>query len=151
MSIPLRNTQKPVLNVGQPVIQRWVAGLKRKRWRRMIWVWKEASWHSQTSQHHKSSWIHASYCVCEAPCAMRGAEYYINLMIFEFNKDLCQEGAMVWLLGWFVRINCFSLHRNWIVLITHVKGHLCTLTCRFRSVFMVCMRRPHANTPRVCC
>lgn len=43
LSIPLGNTQKRVLNVGQSVIQCWLAGFKRQRWRRKIWVWKEAS------------------------------------------------------------------------------------------------------------
>lgn len=43
MSIPQRKTQTRALNVGQPGTQCWVAGLKRQRWRRKIWVWKEAS------------------------------------------------------------------------------------------------------------
>lgn len=121
MSIPLRNTQKHVLNMGQPRIQCWVAALKRQRWRCKIWVWKEASSHPQTSQHHQSCWIHASPCVCEAPCAMEGAEYYIHLMIFEFNRVALWSDFGGELSGeWFLLSTAIVMDAT--ILIRHVKG-----------------------------
>ena len=98
LSIPLRNTPTRVLNVGQPVRQCWVAGL--------TW-WRGRGGGERYGSGRRHSHIHKPHntinppgfmllCVCGALCVMKGAEYYIHLMIFEVNRVVCQECAIIW-------------------------------------------------------
>lgn len=115
VSIPREKPGRGVLKLGHWFIKSWVGcsmGQKRRR-RRKTWVWE--SWHPQTSQHHKSSWIHAFCCVCEALCAIKEAEYCIK--IFEYEWVVCQR-CTANLIPWedgTDQVLCVSLHRdlNW--------------------------------------
>lgn len=116
-SIPLRNHKTVVSNLGRQFIKSWLGGFKGQmgKRRRRIWVWDGASWHPQTSQHHKSSRIHAFCYVCEAVCAIKEAEYYVSVMIFECEWVVCQRWTAN-LIPWedgtdeILRV---SLHRRW--------------------------------------